>query len=326
MELNKKTPLFSVVIPLYNKEDTILRTLKSVINQTFRDYEVIVVDDGSKDNGASLVEAFSRKVRIRLVRQQNAGVSVARNRGVREAFGKYIAFLDADDEWRPGFLDECSRILQGNPEAKVLGTNYEYVMPGKIVKDFESSFVDCIDFYNEWPYRTPINSSSMAVEKEAFWAVGGYSEGVGFYEDAELLFKLASRHRFYVSRKSLVKYNSDANERATQKRVPYAKYPHWQWAARMMGDGMACKSLSVCMKKEWLRVLSNNARYCRFNINASLYDAYPILEKKIFKWLKKCVWTSWIGVPVGWFVWFVIKLQSKDYYRTTLKNWLEVGS
>lgn len=172
-DIKGNAPLFSVVIPLYNKADTILRTLKSVVNQAFRDYEIVVVDDGSKDGGAMLVESFSGGKNIRLVRQQNAGVSAARNRGVRESIGKYVAFLDADDEWKVDFLKECSIILQNYPEAKVLGTNYECVRQGKVVKGFESSRIDCIDFYDEWPYRTPVNSSSMVVEKEAFLEVGG---------------------------------------------------------------------------------------------------------------------------------------------------------
>lgn len=320
--MNKKSvPLFSVVIPLYNKADTIMRTLQSVISQTFSDYEVIVVDDGSDDNGASLVEIFSRKTAaIRLVKQQNSGVSAARNRGVREARGRYIAFLDADDEWMPGFLDECARILHRYPEAMVLGTNYEYVMPGKVIKGGESSCVDCIDFYSEWPYRTPVNSSSMVVGKGTFLAVGGYSEGVGFYEDAELLFKLAARHRFYVSRKSLARYNSDAAERASTKKVPYAKYPHWQWAATMIATGMAGRSLQRCMKEEWLRTLSNNIRHLRFDENSALLDAYPMLGKEVLRSFGKKMWTSWWGVLVGWLVWFVFRIKQIIYYRVIAKT------
>lgn len=318
MELNNKTePLFSVVIPLYNKEDTILRTLRSIVGQTFSDYEVIVVDDGSKDHGASVVETFSRKTTgIRLVKEQNSGVSVARNRGVREAKGRYIAFLDADDEWKRGFLEECSKILRQHPNAMVFGTNYENVTPGRIVKGIESSRIDCVDFFREWPYRSPVHTSSLVIAKDAFWAAGGFNEDVGFYEDAELLFKLAMSHCFYVSRKSLVKYNSDAVERATSKRVSYSKYPHWQWAAEAVAKGRATKSLQMCLATEWLRILSNNARYFQFDINATLFDAYPILGKSILKCSKRWVWTSWIGVPLGWMFWAFYKIQNKRYCQT----------
>lgn len=310
-----ETILFSVVIPLYNKADTICRTLRSVAAQSFREFEVIVVDDGSLDEGVNLVTSYMMTVPLRVIRQANAGVSAARNRGTVEARGQYVAFLDADDEWKSGFLEECSKIIKCYPDAKVIGTNYEYVTLRKIEKGVESPRIDCIDFYEEWPYRTPLNSSSMAVEKTAFWEAGGYSKGVCFYEDAELLFKLALRHRFYVSRKSLSIYNSDAIERATSKHVPYSKYPHWQWAAEMIEKGCATKSLQKCIEIELLRVLSNNARYLRFDINSELFNAYPILGKVVLKYLSRWVWLSWLGVPLGWIFWVCYRIQRRRYCR-----------
>ena len=93
------TPFFSVVIPLYNKEDTVLRALESVRQQTFNDFEVIVVNDGSTDNSYYVIEHYD-KLKIKLLNQENKGVSFARNRGVEEAKAELIAFLDADDEWK----------------------------------------------------------------------------------------------------------------------------------------------------------------------------------------------------------------------------------
>lgn len=100
----------SVIIPLYDKEPYVRRALSSVAAQTFQDFEVIVVDDGSKDGGARVVESFIEEspagARVRLLRQANAGPGAARNRGLREARGELVAFLDADDEWLPAFLEE----------------------------------------------------------------------------------------------------------------------------------------------------------------------------------------------------------------------------
>jgi hypothetical protein len=100
----------SVVIPLYNKAPYVRRTLASIAAQTRADFEVIVVDDGSTDGGAEIVESFA-DARFRLIRQQNAGPGAARNRGLSEARGEFVAFLDADDEWRPGYLEEGLRMF-----------------------------------------------------------------------------------------------------------------------------------------------------------------------------------------------------------------------
>ena len=126
----KKTVRVSVIIPLYNKEPYVRRALESVAAQTFDDYEVVVVDDGSTDGGAGVVEAFAREshagARLRLVTQPNAGPGAARNRGLREARGEVAAFLDADDEWLPDFLSEGVRLLDAHDAAAVTFNYYEF--------------------------------------------------------------------------------------------------------------------------------------------------------------------------------------------------------
>ena len=102
-------PQVSVVIPLYNKAPYIDRALRSVLAQTFQDFEVIIVDDGSTDGGAKIVKSTTDK-RIKLIQQKNSGVSAARNRGIQESKSKLIAFLDADDEWKSRFLEVILRL------------------------------------------------------------------------------------------------------------------------------------------------------------------------------------------------------------------------
>jgi glycosyltransferase involved in cell wall biosynthesis len=108
-------PRVSVVIPLYNKAESVLAAVGSVLRQSYPDFELIVVDDGSTDSSASVAAGIGDR-RIRLVAQANAGPGAARNRGLGEARGEYVAFLDADDEWAPGFLELAVTALDGHPE------------------------------------------------------------------------------------------------------------------------------------------------------------------------------------------------------------------
>jgi glycosyltransferase involved in cell wall biosynthesis len=111
-------PVVSVVVPLFNKQAYVRRALESIFSQTFTDFELIVVDDGSTDQGPSLVETFSDP-RLRLIRQSNGGPGAARNRGLKEASGDFVAFLDADDAWSQDYLEKGVRILQEHPVAAV---------------------------------------------------------------------------------------------------------------------------------------------------------------------------------------------------------------
>ena len=114
----RKNPAVSVVVPLYNKRDQIASTIKSVLQQSFQDFEIIVVDDGSSDGSDEMIADFLDK--IRYVRQSNAGPSAARNKGIEMAKGEYVAFLDADDEWKPGKLQHQMDFLLANPQVQWL--------------------------------------------------------------------------------------------------------------------------------------------------------------------------------------------------------------
>lgn len=121
----------SVIVPLYNKAPFVSRALDSVLAQTFGDFELIVVDDGSTDGGDRVVEARAEP-RVRLVRQPNAGPGAARNRGAAEARGELLAFLDADDEWEAGYLAEAVRRLDAcGPGVATVTSGYFRVPPGR---------------------------------------------------------------------------------------------------------------------------------------------------------------------------------------------------
>ncbi|MDW6023085.1 glycosyltransferase [Mesorhizobium sp. BAC0120] len=120
----------SVVIPLYNKSAYVGRALDSVLSQEFQDFEVIVIDDGSTDDGASVARSY-KDSRLRIVTQPNSGPGAARNRGLREARGAYVAFLDADDAWLADFLTSGLQLLDTFPQAASVTSGYIDIPPGK---------------------------------------------------------------------------------------------------------------------------------------------------------------------------------------------------
>jgi len=184
--------MISVVVPAYNAARHIERCLESIRRQTFEEFEVIVVDDGSRDDTAAIVGRWPDP-RVRLVRQQNQGVSAARNRGIDEARGEWIAFLDADDEWLPEFLQKASRAANDHPDCIAVFTNFvdsstkKPVIPklGGAPCRLESYF----DFVLET--RQGMWSSCVLIKREALLAIGGFPVGVTHGEDGDTWVRLA---------------------------------------------------------------------------------------------------------------------------------------
>ncbi len=179
---------FSIVIPLYNKAPYINRALDSVINQTVQDFEIIVVDDGSTDNGAEIVQQI-RDPRIRLIRQSNAGVSATRNRGIMEFNNELIAFLDADDEWGIGFLEDIFILINQYPNCGAYATSYKIIEAnGNVnvprVKGLPTGRMGIIsNIFGIFQTGLPFTASSIVIPKKTLLDVNGFPIGVGRGED-----------------------------------------------------------------------------------------------------------------------------------------------
>ncbi|MCQ2113713.1 MAG: glycosyltransferase family 2 protein [Bacteroidaceae bacterium] len=181
--------MFTVVIPLYNKEHSIAHTLKGVLAQTFQDFEIVIVDDGSTDNSANVVKQFTDE-RIHLIHQENAGVSAARNKGIAEAKGEYIAFLDADDEWLPNHLEELNNLIVEFPQCKARCTSYMNNLAGNesrviLNKMLFSSGKGILTNYFEVAScsHPPIWTSAVCADKDLLLQIGGFPVGVTNGED-----------------------------------------------------------------------------------------------------------------------------------------------
>lgn len=114
--------MISIVIPLYNKEQTIINTLNSVFKQTYSNFEIVIINDGSTDNSVKIINQNFDDARIRIINQKNAGVSAARNKGIEESRGEWISFLDGDDEWLPNYLEEVQKAIEKYPNNSIIIT------------------------------------------------------------------------------------------------------------------------------------------------------------------------------------------------------------
>lgn len=207
--------MISVVVPLYNKEKQIAHTLQSVFNQTFQDFEIVIVDDGSTDGSVAEVAKCSDS-RIRLIRQANAGVSAARNRGIEEARYDLIAFLDADDEWKPEYLATQYYLSQKYPDCNVFACNYEFrdvegkVTPTIIRKLPFTSDDGILTNYFEVAScsHPPICSISIMVKKQAIQKIGGFPVGIKSGEDLLTWARLAIQNNIAYSCNPMAIYNT----------------------------------------------------------------------------------------------------------------------
>lgn len=191
----------SVVMPLYNKELEVARAIRSVLAQTFRNFELIVVNDGSTDGSVDQVNLVIDS-RIRLIHQLNRGVSEARNRGVSEAKSDLVAFIDADDEWGSDFLHEIISLRRDFPGCDVfavcyyrVGSSGEHFLP--VIRGMPSGYRGILTHYFAIAAKSdpPIHASSVAVSRDAILAIGGFPHGTLEGEDLLTWARLASHYR-----------------------------------------------------------------------------------------------------------------------------------
>lgn len=216
--------MISVVVPLYNKKDSIGSTIESVLAQTYSDFELLVVDDGSTDGSAGLVSRFDDP-RIRLIRKSNGGVSSARNVGIRNARGEWIAFLDGDDIWEKNFLAEIARMSHDFPEAGILGTSYVFLKNGRAesaTKSLPKAYFGLID-NSSWRFGQLYWTSAVCCRKSALEEVGMFDERIAYGEDLDVWWRIMLRYPAAFSNKELAVYRFDEDNRAMNKRIPLEK-------------------------------------------------------------------------------------------------------
>lgn len=231
-------PYFSIIIPLYNKAPYVRKAVESVVGQTYTDWELVVVDNGSTDGSGEIVAGFS-DARIRMVRlEENMGPGAARNYGVacqgdlkaatqNNPASPYICFLDADDWWEPTFLEEMAGLIERHPDAGIYGTGYYIVKNGKkrvapigVEDGFTEGEINYCRVYAK-TLCMPLTSISICMPRAVFEESGGFPANIKLGEDFLLWIRVALKHKVVLLNKPLSNYNQDVDVtyRGTHKKV-----------------------------------------------------------------------------------------------------------
>lgn len=203
----------TVVIPLYNKEAEIERAIRSVAGQRVAPYEIIVVDDGSTDRSAQLVEQMQIE-HLRLIRQSNRGVSAARNRGIEAATTRWVALLDGDDYWRPDYLSTICTLMERYPDCGAYATAFDILNGEQLTPAKTPTTEGPVDFFEASMHHYVLIPSSTTLDRELVRSLGGFPEGMRMGEDQYLWTRLARRAAVAFSPRREVVYSRTASNRS----------------------------------------------------------------------------------------------------------------
>ncbi|WP_193198348.1 glycosyltransferase [Nostoc sp. MG11] len=288
-------PNISVIIPAYNSEKTIQRTIESVLNQTFADFELIIINDGSQDSTLGIISQF-KDSRIKVFAFNNSGGNVSRNRGLNYAVGEFISFLDADDIWTADKLELQLKALQENSQAAVayswtdyINENDEFVVSGTHINMNGNVYENLLltNFLE--------NGSNPLIRREALIELGGFDKSLSAAQDWDMWLRLAYKFDFVCIPSIQILYRISANsvssnlvrqekaclkvlERAYRVR-PSALNDNWNISLTNLYKYLTCKALQkpfnrhkglVAAKFLWNYVLNDSSRLQRITFSLKL--------------------------------------------------------
>lgn len=224
--------MFSVIIPLYNKEYSIFRCIDSVLSQTYQNFEIIIINDGSTDDSLSIImDNFEDEINnntIKVFNQPNQGVSVARNNGSFNAKSELLCFLDADDEWKPHFLDSMRNLIVDFPKANLYCLEHETKINQQTPYIKQSIFKNGFRGYLPNFFLTSLvsniaNSSKVCVKKIALFEIGAFPEGQIAGEDIFVWMELARTGKVAYENNISARVNVviDQSRRGRKSSIPY---------------------------------------------------------------------------------------------------------
>lgn len=227
--------MFSIIVPLYNKEHFVYSTLQSVINQSYKNFEVIIVDDSSTDNSLQVARQI-KDPRIKIYTKPNGGVSLARNFGIEKAQYDYIVFLDADDLWESDFLSSIYNLIQAYPTAGMFCTGFNKIINGvsRYISIYPNDglsrlITNYCEVVMQFGY-TPCWTSAICVKRDVIRNVGDFQQGITSGEDLDMWLRVGLKYPIaYLSSPKAI-YQSNTENNYNSKPIPYEKtFPYDKW-------------------------------------------------------------------------------------------------
>ncbi|MBT3588288.1 MAG: glycosyltransferase family 2 protein [Flavobacteriaceae bacterium] len=228
-------PKFSVIIPLFNKEEFIKDSLSSVLIQSFQDFEIIIINDCSTDLSLSIAKQFTDK-RIKIVEHsKNKGLSASRNTGIKIAKSDYIAFLDADDLWKPGFLEKIKFLIESYPQASLFATKYDILLKNNKILEHQFQIKGFTkhgiipNFFENNLNQSIFYPSCLCVSRNVFDAIGLYNESINYSEDVDFNIRSQANFKFAYSDEALVTYLRVSENQITQSGLDGKNIPDYDF-------------------------------------------------------------------------------------------------
>ncbi len=290
--------MISVVMPLYNKKAYVGEAIRSVLEQSFTNWELIVVNDGSTDTSEAIVLGFDDS-RIRLVSQGNLGVSSARNRGVNEANFEWVAFLDADDFWESKFLETVVELIPNHPTKHLFATGRNHLFSNRKVRyshpflpnEGQTVILDYIEAIGRGGLP-PINSSNVVIRRDLLKESGGFKEEMRAHEDHDLWLRLSADNDIVFINEALSNYRKRDNfKRRAFTATDFIIY------LRTMQNVFSTISRE---RKHYLKQYSNRFILWSFWKNREGYS--PVEKKGIIHYSK-----GLISLPSYWILWILYR-------------------
>ena len=228
-------PFFTVIIPLYNKEKYVENAIKSILNQTFTDFELLIVNDCSTDRSVQIASEFlSEKVQI-IHHEKNSGLAATRNTGIKKATSNYVTFLDADDLWKPHFLEKIFHLIQNFPEARIFGTNYEEIWDKTIKNPHNGSeslpknFTGYVNFFKINLKQGIYNHGSICLHKEVYKNVGFYNENIQLSQDLDFNIRANYHYKLAYDNSVQMSYFMQTDNQLTRSSIVNKTIPDYDF-------------------------------------------------------------------------------------------------